>query len=427
MPEQPVIVQKISWSDLFPWAIIFKTLSVATSVTVLSLALLGVVLTPMGWFLSETVIRPQAQDDPNLAEVVASNRSPYRGVFLSTERQEGALNIMGLSLSGPRVVFHQIVKPFRYLFDGQLGMREFWYFLFGGIWSIAVWSFVGLAIARVCLLRLTRNEQIGLDDAFEFAVSKWQTVFGAILIPLVAVAALCIPAFLLGLLMGFDFGLLMAGVAWGAILLLALAMGVLLMGLMFGWPLMVSSVGCESQNAFDAMTRAYAYTFQRPLHYAFYIAVSILFGGFCWVIVASLTNGVVELSFWATSWGANMMSTDRVELIQGLAALPDGVEESQSMWAGRNLIGLWNALLKTIAAGFVYGLFWCMSAAVYLLLRKDVDETEMDEIFLSDEKRDYDLPPLKSDARGIPQVQTPVPVPSDPVAEVDDAESNGSD
>ena len=51
-----------------------------------------------------------------------------------------------------------------------------------------------------------------------------------------------------------------------------------------------------------------------------------------------------------------------------------------------------------------------MAGAVYLLLRKDVDDTEMDEIYIVDERRTYDLPPLKSDEQGVPQVQKPTPV-----------------
>jgi hypothetical protein len=76
----------------------------------------------------------------------------------------------------------------------------------------------------------------------------------------------------------------------------------------------------------------------------------------------------------------------------------------------QNTIGFWNGLVRTIAASFLYGLFWCMASAVYLLLRKDVDDTEMDEIYIVDEKRTYELPPLKSDESGVPQVQTPTPV-----------------
>jgi hypothetical protein len=419
MADQPVVVQKISWSDLCPWTLIFKTLPIATSVTVLVFALLGVVLTPMGWLLSESLLINQELRDnnPALMEIAEINRSPYRGVFLATEKKADAINVLGARLSGPRAVFRQFVKPFEFLFNGNWGLREFFYFLIGCVWSLFVWSFVGVAITRVCLLRLTRNEHSGIDDAFDFAVSKWGTTAGAIGIPLIAVAALCIPTFIIGLLMGFDVGVLIGGILWFVVLAAATAMGLLLFGLMFGWPLMVSSVGCESQNSFDAMTRAYAYTFQKPLNYVLYMLVATLFGGFCWLIVSALTNGIVDLSFWSTSWGANIVSTERMDAIQGIGAVRiDGTETpvSSTMLAGQNIIGLWNALFKTLAAAFLYGLFWCMAAAVYLLLRKDVDETEMDEIYLADEKRTYELPPLQSDENGIPQVQDPVPVSDTP-------------
>ncbi len=430
MSEQSVIVQKISWQDLCPWTLIFKTLPVASSVTVLVFALLGVLLTPMGWLLSQTLFLHDAQRaDDVLMRTTELNASPYRSVFPESDQPVGAIEILGSQFSGPRMVFEQLVRPFRLLFDGTRGGWEFCYFLLGNTWSILVWSFVGLAITRVCLLRLTRNEHFGLDDAFEFAMEKWLTTAGAIGIPLAAVAVLCIPTFLIGLFMGFDIGVMLVGVFWFIVLLLAIAMSLLLLGLMFGWPLMVASVAAESQNSFDAMTRSYAYTFQRPLHYAFYMLIAILFGGFCWMIVGTLTQGVVQMAYWSTSWGTGLYGSDRIDVIQGylpgpanlptppaLATAVDGgntevmVSGSKSLEVGRGLIGLWNAFVKTLAAAFIYGLFWCQAAAIYLLLRKDVDETEMDEIYVADEKRTYELPPLKSDASGIPQVQSLVAV-----------------
>ena len=97
--------------------------------------------------------------------------------------------------------------------------------------------------------------------------------------------------------------------------------------------------------------------------------------------------------------------------MEGIAEVAAGEGTvSRTLEAGRGIIGLWNSFAKTIAAAFIYGLFWCFAAAIYLLLRHDVDETETDEIFIVEEKRTYELPPLKSDANGIPQVQSLVPV-----------------
>ena len=80
MNEQPVKVDRVSWQNLFPWMIIFRTLPVATSATVLILAILGVLVTPVGWLLSESLFINDAlrDNEPFLAEVAEINRSPYK-------------------------------------------------------------------------------------------------------------------------------------------------------------------------------------------------------------------------------------------------------------------------------------------------------------------------------------------------------------
>ena len=421
MSDQPVAVKKVSWAELCPWTIIFRTLPVATSITVLALALLGVLAASFTWWASQSLfIRGELAQDPAVMEIVELNASPYRSVFVESEREENALNILGARLSGPRAVFNQIKRPASYIFTSQippseaggenihLGASGFWYFLVGTLCSMAVWSFFGLAIARVCLLKLTRNETIGIDDAFDFAFDHWLASFGGVSIPLAAALALCIPAGLIGLLMSFDLGAAIVSLLWPVVLVLALVMSLLLLGLSYAWPLIVSSAACEGQNAFDAMTRAFAYIFQRPLHCLGYAIVAMLFGGFCWLIVAYLCGSVIELSYWSTSWGTNLGSGDqpRTEILQGITS---EVETTSTLSFAQNTIDFWNGLLQTLAASFLYGLFWCMASAVYLLLRKDVDDTEMDEIFIVDERRTYELPPLKSDENGVPQVQKPAP------------------
>ncbi|QEG21262.1 hypothetical protein [Mariniblastus fucicola] len=438
MSDQPVIIKKISWAELCPWTIIFRTLPVAVSVTVLALAMVGVLAASFTWWLSENLfVHGELEQDAAMAEVVRLNTSPYRSVFVDARTDTNALSILGARLSGPRAVFNQIKRPATYIFaskvkptavGGQnvrLGTSGFLYFLFGTVCSMAIWSFVGLAIARVCLLRLTRNETIGIDDAFDFAFDHWLASFGGVSIPLVAALALCIPASLIGLLMTFDLGAAIVSLLWPLVLALGGAMALLLLGLTYAWPLIVSSAACEGQNSFDAMTRAYAYVFQRPLHCLGYAVAAMLFGGFCWLIVANLSGSVINLSYWASSWGANVGSGEqpRIEVLQGLASDTETSSESMLSFA-QNTIAFWNGLIRTIAAAFLYGLFWCMASAVYLLLRKDVDDTEMDEIFIVDEKRTYELPPLKSDETGVPQVQTPTP--SDAPEETETGETESS-
>jgi len=59
-----------------------------------------------------------------------------------------------------------------------------------------------------------------------------------------------------------------------------------------------------------------------------------------------------------------------------------------------------------LAVGFLYSYFWTASTCIYLLLRRDADATEMDEVFLEDDdvERSGSLPPLGTDKAGAPVV-----------------------
>ncbi len=458
---------RLDWSDLAPWTLIFRSLTTTFSVAVLVFALIGVVATPMGWIVSETIFIGSPEylnNNPILAELVELNRSPHQGLFRATASKHDKLSLLGVDLSGPRLVFEQLIKPFYAIFGGTNSAREFLYYAFGSVWSLVVWSFAGLGIARISLLRFTRNERAGLDDAFEYAFDYFRTCCTAMLMPFGLVALLCIPMFLIGLILGFDFGVFVTGIFWFIVLGLALLLGILLLGMMVSWPLVITSVAAEGQNSFDAITRAFAYAFQRPVHYFFYAMIAIVFGGVCWLFAVQFTESVIRLSFWSTASGANLIQENRINTVKGDVSSysdfflksrmlnrfqsekivepvvttdnqdgraitktmdPDVAnltiepasptenelirEPSTYLVNGRKLIEFWTGFARTIAAAFLHGLFWCMASAIYLLLRKDVDQTAMDEIFLIDERRTYDLPPLKSDEHGIPQVQ-PLPL-----------------
>jgi len=57
-----------------------------------------------------------------------------------------------------------------------------------------------------------------------------------------------------------------------------------------------------------------------------------------------------------------------------------------------------------VAAAFAYSFFWCGAAGIYLLLRKAVDQTEFDEVFLDDDQPPFDLPPLTAAESVVPQM-----------------------
>ena len=47
----------------------------------------------------------------------------------------------------------------------------------------------------------------------------------------------------------------------------------LAVGLAAGWPLMWPTISSEGTDAFDALSRSYAYVYQRPLAYLLYAVI----------------------------------------------------------------------------------------------------------------------------------------------------------
>jgi hypothetical protein len=71
--------------------------------------------------------------------------------------------------------------------------------------------------------------------------------------------------------------------------------------------------------------------------------------------------------------------------------------------AGR-AIAFWKSLLGALAAGYQAGFLWVAAVGVYLLLRKDIDGADMDEVYVEGEQ-EFGMPPLTDDAAtGVPEV-----------------------
>ncbi len=124
------------------------------------------------------------------------------------------------------------------------------------LWAMAVWALFGGAISRVAAVQLAADERIGWVAALRFAASKWLSYFAAPLLPLLGVVLVAIPLAVLGLLVRWNFGVLLAGVLWPLALLGGLVMALLLLGLAFGWPLMWATISTEGTDSFDALSRS---------------------------------------------------------------------------------------------------------------------------------------------------------------------------
>ena len=75
MPAERAVLKEISWRDVCPWLVIFRTFGLARSAPVLFLATLGALLSPVGWRLGEMAFVSEANldQDPGFQEVLREN------------------------------------------------------------------------------------------------------------------------------------------------------------------------------------------------------------------------------------------------------------------------------------------------------------------------------------------------------------------
>jgi hypothetical protein len=141
------------------------------------------------------------------------------------------------------------------------------------------------------------------------------------------------------------------------------------------------------------------------LHYLFYAIVVSIVGGLGWLLVTYFAAGVIGLTYWAAAWGAGSATIEAIRTHSGDFG-------TVGTW-GAGLIHFWIGLVKFLAVSFLFSYFWTSTTAIYFLLRRDVDATEMDEVYLEEEQT-LGLPPVKTDAAGAPTVVEPGPAAGTP-------------
>ena len=213
-----------------------------------------------------------------------------------------------------------------------------------------------------------------------------------------------IPVLLVGMLLYFNTGAFLVGLfLWPILLISGLVITLLLIGLIFGWPLMWPAISTEGSDSFDALNRSYAYVYQRPLHYLFYVVVASILGLLSWLFVENFTAAVVWMTYWAASWGTG---ASRINELMSMRT-PTGEELTGMAYAGGWVIHFWTGLAKLFAVGFGFSFFWNANAAIYLLLRRNVDATEMDEVHLDADEGEakFGLPKIVLDDAVTPEVE----------------------
>ena len=418
-------VRKVEWTELCPWLILFRCFRLAIGFRLLLLSTVGAVLTVCGWalillvFSGDSYVANWAGDD------LGSPWSALTGLVPDAPRlAQGTTSVLRdgdpaamVGRSGEPFLgtWRQLSRPFKEVFDFSVvsdariahqseiaddspygsPTTRLACALLCGLWGLAVWAFFGGAVTRSAAVELACEERIGFGQMIGYVRCRWRSYVGAPLLPLVLALFIACAIAVPGLLLWFNVTRLLAAIVWPLMLVGGGLVTLLLVGLFFGWPLMFAAASVDGADAFDAVSHSYAYTFQRPWQYLFYVTVAVVLGSLGWLVVSNVAAATVGLTYWAASLGGGATAVGEV-----IGGNSPNIGDS----LGGGLIRFWCGCVKLLAVGFLYSYFWTASTAIYLLLRLDNDNKEMDEVFLDDEEDEppYALPPLTTDEAGAP-------------------------
>lgn len=405
-------VRAVAWSEVFPWLSLVRVFRLAISLRALLLGAAGILIMATVWGIIGNIcgtdspatgwLQPFATCSwKALTEAVPDQ--PNETLFPSYhESNQGRLAISARreTIEPMRTSWALLSAPaWAALSQNNLPARDAAALLLCGLVGVAVWAFFGAAICRMAAVQLAADEQVGWGPALRFACQKWPSYCAAPLLPVGGVLLATIPVLVLGFIMRANFALLLGIFLWPLALVAGLFMALLLLGVLFGWPLMWATISAEGTDSFDALSRTYAYLFQRPLRYLFYVVVAGFLGWLGWLLVQNFAAGVVWMAYWAAGWGSG---GEQINLIRTGGEALGGAGSF-----GAGAIRFWAGCVKLLAVGYLFSYFWTAAVAIYFLLRRDVDATEMDEVFLDADQSEqtFGLPKVATDQAGAPVVE----------------------
>jgi hypothetical protein len=424
MSEDRSVVRSIAWREVFPWLRLLSVFRLAIRPRSLLLAFLGAMLCTALWSMTAKVF--SGSDDASVAVAEGNGRAPgfiartytsWPWEPVATWKPAPRVNVAVSSDAAYAGAWFGSARPiqqligFGHLFDPSATTTLTAFLLLCLLWAIAVWALVGGMITRIAAISLARGEQIAWGKAQKFAMNKYLAYCASPLLPIVGALLITLLIAIFSLLMRIPYvGIPLMALAWIPLLVGGMLIAILLLGLVVSWPLMWATISCEGTDSFDALGRSYGYLFGRPLQYLGYALVAFVLGSLGYYVVDLFAEWIVKSTFWAVSWGAGSARLEQFFMMLGPGS-PDDVPVIDARAA--QLIDFFNSCVRTIPTAFIFSYFWNATVMVYLLLRRDEDQTEIDEVYLEEEPESYGLPPLRTSAAGVSE---PADVPPAPPA-----------
>jgi len=266
------------------------------------------------------------------------------------------------------------------------------------LYCLAIYAVIGGALCRMAAVQFSRDERIGPWRALQFSLGKFGSFFTAPLIPLGIIIFVGIFILFGGLVGAIPYvGEILAPILMGLPLLAGFIITLVSVGLTAGYNLMFPTIAVEGSDSFDAISRAFSYVFARPWRMGFYSFLAAVYGGICYAFVRLFAWLLLISVYAAAGMGMNVDDSSvtgsmnlrgKLEAIWPTPTLGDlqpsinWITLNWSECIGAAVIWIWVALVSGLVLAFVLSFFYSVNTVIYSLLRKQVDDTDLEDIYV---------------------------------------------
>ena len=248
-------------------------------------------------------------------------------------------------------------------------------------WGLVVSMVLGGGISRLAAVEACLGQRHGVPEAARFVSPRALWLVLAPLIPLAVVALIWLGLAATGGVLFSVPGLnLLGGLAYGLLLLVGLVGAALLIFTGLGAGLFPAAIAVEGTDGFDAVSRVFTFLICRSLRFLALSAVVLVYGALTTVLVGV----VVFAALWFTRGATGAWTDGLVGVYRdgGFGRMPSGAPTTEgTAGATAALVGVWARLAFGAWMAYAVSYFFTSQTWVYLLLRREVDGTDLEEGF----------------------------------------------
>ena len=253
---------------------------------------------------------------------------------------------------------------------------------------LAIWSLAGGSITRSAALEFAVGEKLTFKNTIAFAVEKFWSYFWSPIIPVLGMLFFSVCNIIGGVIGQTKYvGEIAAALGFP----LAIISGVLIVFIgivgLIGFFLMFPTISAEGSDCFDAMSRSYSYVLARPKHFVSLFLCIIFCGVFFTFFLNGISCLIMQTSFTTVGFGMGQKFDSIRALVSGNAdpaIQVRGGMASPVTWSLKFftfMLIIYLTLVKAVVGSFVVAFAGTASTIAYFILRKDVDGTEIGDVY----------------------------------------------